>query len=154
MNPWSCMGTAFSRAIGITFAQFVSYVGHDGSGPNHFGFHPQECIDIALRCGFSCTPIQLYVGLVYDDKTVIIWSKEESWKRFEKYVFGTKCGVFEGIRIKSNKQIGHAVAILNGVIYDREEVYPFSDCSKHNFQPQTLWILMEGGDGRNKTYCV
>lgn len=150
MNPWSCMGTAFSRALGITFAQFVSYVGHSGSGEaNHFGFHPQECLDVVLRCGFSCTPIQLYIGLAYEvgAHPIIIWSKEESWNRFERYVYSTERGVLEGIRIgkQTTFQIGHAVAILNGVIYDREEIYPFSDCSKHNFQPQTLWILMEGG---------
>jgi hypothetical protein len=140
------MGTAFSRAIGITFAQFVSYAGHDGSGPNYLGFHPQECIDVALRYGFSCTPIQLYIGLEYENKTAIIWSIEESWKRFEKYVLNTKRGVLEGIRIKSDKQIGHAVAILDGMIYDRYKIYPFTDCDKYNYQPQTLWILnsMEG----------
>lgn len=141
-NPWSCMGIAFSRAIGIDFAQFVFCVGHDGGGAKHLGFHPQECIDVALRYGFSCTPIQLYVGLLYDDGTAIIWSKEESWKRFETYALNTKRGVFEGIRIKQNgKQIGHAVVILDGIIYDGLYTYPFSDCSKYNFQPQTLWIL-------------
>ncbi len=145
MNPWSCMGVSFSRAIGIEFADFVKCVGHSGAGEaNHNGFHPQECIDVALHYGFSCTPIQLFAGMIYGpgQPPVVLWSKEEATRRFEKYVNSTKRGVFEGIRLKEgNKGIGHAVALIDGMIYDNETKYPVAECTAHNFHPQTLWII-------------
>jgi hypothetical protein len=146
MNKWACMGLSFSKALGIEFAEFVERVGHDGGDESsHKGFHPQECIDVAVDLGFSCTPIQLFCGMVYDEDKppIVIWDKPDAFERFRIYMGRTPRGVCEGIRLRNQvgKGVGHAVALVDGLIYDNDKIYHYSECSKHNFHPQTLWII-------------
>ena len=145
MNQYACMGMAFARALKMKFSEVAAFAGHNGGGEGgHLGFHPQECIDVATLHGFSCTPIQLFVGMLYGSETkpVVIWPKEDAIARFEYYVNKTKCGVLEGLRVKSeNKGVVHAVALLDGIVYDNDLQYPVAECAANNFHPQTLWII-------------
>lgn len=66
-NPWSCLAAAVATVLEIPVAQLIKEVGHDGfeilwphlaEPQRHRSFHIQEMIDVALRYGYTVTPIE------------------------------------------------------------------------------------------------
>ena len=63
----TCLPTSFAMAMGIPVADIFAALGHDGSEvlwPDlpeptcQRGFHVQELIRLAVKCGWSVTPIE------------------------------------------------------------------------------------------------
>ncbi len=147
-NAWSCMGYAFSMALGIPFAEFIRLVGHDGSDQLYAnklfrrGFHIQECIDVCSHLSVACTEIQAYYGItpyLGSTEVIEIQSIEKCLSRFKSYLNNTSIGVLSGM----GKTFGHAVLWDHGMIYDTRgnKFYTFDDAHKNNFNPQSLWVL-------------
>ena len=147
-NAWSCMGYAFSMALGIPFAEFIRLVGHDGSAqpynlkPYRQGFHIQECIDVCSYLGVACTEIQAYYGItpyLGSPDVIEIQPIKKCLARFKSYLSTTSIGVLSG----TGKTFEHAVLWDHGMIYDTRgnKFYTFDESQKNNFLPQSLWVL-------------
>lgn len=158
---WQCLPWAFAKVINHSAAWFMSQIGHDGSSePYHDfpgvkrGFHQQECIEVLLKLGYSCTPIELVPQIQPSIGGPVrqIWfpgggTQEQSNKdRFEYHLRGTQ-GVLTGVVTGDNheKWVGHAVAWFGTVRLIRDDrkavptTYAFEDAGKYNFIPNTYW---------------
>ena len=158
-NRWSCLPASFSMACNCPFTDFINFLGHDGDTrpykdkSKRRGFHPQECIDVAWKLGFTCTPIERYPALVYsynDTEILPIYfrgSDDGNMARFMLYLQSTQRGVIEGIRKRADGlNVGHAVAWDGSFIYDpSHRIYTLEDGMQNNFVANKLWILTEVG---------
>jgi hypothetical protein len=144
-------------ACDVPFTYFITLLGHDGDArpykdkSKRRGFHLQECIDIAWKLGFTCTPIELFPAMTYAIGAEVFpvrfgTSDDANLARFMHYLTMTKRGVIEGLRVINGIQAGHAVAWDGNLIYDPSgRSYTFEQRSTNNFNPHTLWILTEVG---------
>jgi len=156
-NSWSCLPASFSMACGISFHDFIDLLGHDGDSrpykdkSKRRGFHFQECIEIAWKMGFSCTPIERYPALMHsygDTEVCPIFfgnSDTDNLVRFVQYLSEAKRGIFEGLRTRNNgSYAGHAAAWDGKLVYDPSgTTYLFEESKNNNFNIHTLWILTE-----------
>ncbi len=155
-NKWSCIAASFSMALGVSFAEFIELIGHDGGARPYrdrtlrAGFHLQECIDASNRLGYSCTPIIMYPGSAPDFSQIEsrpLWSKEASMARFLHYLEITKHGVLECELQTSGIRKGHAVAWDGTLIYDpRQRIYAFDQMPVNGLTPLILWRIVKYGE--------
>lgn len=159
-NGWSCLPTAFAMVMNLEPKVVIWYIGHDGSDEPYdreglkAGFHEQECIEVASRFGYACTPIEAvptispYLGLGTQDARSIYFGKElaDNWVRFLRHLDGT-CGVLTGTYTFPGDSApirGHAVAwdgVTTQKIHDPigPRCYPFEDAAKYGFTPGCFW---------------
>jgi hypothetical protein len=147
-------------ACGVPFEEFIKLLGHDGSeqrwpdAPGKpVGFHIQECINVALLVGLSCTPVE-FVPLmrrtpsskinvsIYSDT-----SDEAIYQRCFTNLRRYSNSVLEVYVTHEDGQVlGHAVACDGEYIHDpRGSIYPICDLKQRNYVPLKLWII--GGMG-------
>ena len=139
-NRWSCLPTAFARALGISLDEMIERIGHDGSRivwPDlpepgcRRGFHIQECIEVARLMGMSVMPVELYprhaptldvepITVLYADNVL----------RFNDFIKSTK-GVLTG----STQRYEHAVAYDHGSYDGGPNFIPTCAWSIHEIQP-------------------
>lgn len=157
-NGWSCLPTAFAMAMDLEPCDVIRHIGHDGSnepykeGSFKAGFHEQECIEVAQRLGFVCTPIEavptISPHLDGRDARPIYFGDElaDNWTRFLRHLDGT-CGVFTGTYTlpgESTPFQGHAVAwdgVTTRKIHDSKGLrcYPLEKAAKYGFTPGCFW---------------
>lgn len=154
INDWSCLPTAFAMAIDVSPEWLVQEIGHSGDDEPYgypglkAGFHEQECIEVLLRHGYACTPIEVGPTISPNlDKQKIrrIYfggGLGGNWARLLRHMAGT-CGVLTGTHMKSKTAWprGHAVAWDGEVIHDSigPRCYPFEDAVKYGFTPGCFW---------------
>lgn len=154
-NDWSCLPTAFAMAIDMDPESFIKQIGHDGSAEPYpksdfkAGFHEQECIEVALRFGYTCTPIEIgptispYLDGHDARKVFFVSAPEDNWARLRRHMRGSD-GVLTGQYITAAKTVGHAVAWDHATktIYDPNfggVRYPFPEGCGHGFTPGCFW---------------
>ncbi len=150
--------------------RFIDMIGHDGSAKPYderpqqeAGFHEQECIEVAQKLGFACTPIEIVPQMLPAPGCKVsrpVWfpphyylravSEETNWRRFCQHLEGT-CGVLTGLKKKiSDSEIGHAVAWgHNNEIYDPQGkgfIYSLSQAPNFGFTPRVYWKIQEVKD--------
>lgn len=130
-NRWSCLPTAFAMCLDMPVNEFISKVGHDGSGIrfpdlkepyNRQSFHMQEMIDACIKSRYWVTMIEK--NLVSEEP--FSGSKYKfpgGVNRFNDYVWKYK-GVLIGP--------GHAVACEQGIIYNPNGETELLDIYKYN----------------------
>jgi hypothetical protein len=139
----------------------ITLVGHDGSDEPYketgrkAGFHEQECIEVAARLGYACTPIEAvptispYVNLGHADPRPIYFDGGLAGNRARllHHMDGT-CGVLTGTYTNRPGDPysvrGHAVAwdgITTQKIHDPlgPRCYPFAEADKYGFTPGCFW---------------
>lgn len=148
------MATSFAMALGISVAEMIQLIGHDGSeiiGPapepaGRRGFHPQECISIAIENEIAVTEIELFPANQYEDhKKVVVFpanaaTLDGNWARFTSHVKSSR-GVIAG---RNERGVGHAVAYENGFVIDPSgPSYFFTQgaCEQHHLYCHNLWRL-------------
>lgn len=160
-NAWSCLPTAFSIVLGISFEEILGKVGHDGSEITHAGlgeprnrrgFHMQEMVKMCLQMGMSVTPVDLWPQA----SPVLLKGEEEllepvrfntgMWNWFTYNLFTTE-GVVECRSMVGN---GHALAYQgkgqHAIIYDpaKNDQFTFripQDAEQRDRYLATLWRL-------------
>jgi hypothetical protein len=145
--------------LDVPVRKFVNMVGHDGSTKPYSerpeqeaGFHIQECIEVAQKLGYACTPIEIVPQMIPAPECLIprpVWfplysgSEETNWRRFCRHLEGT-FGIITGLKKRINgSEIGHAVA-WSGKIYDsqgRGLVYSLAKASNYGFTPRVYWKI-------------
>lgn len=152
---WACMAASFSMACQIPYEDFIRLLGHDGSAQrwpdsdHAVGFHIQECIDVAIRMGLSCTPIEMEPLHRFSpsSSTIVPIHFANSYKsneyRFYRYL---KCYSHSVVEVYSERESGeikgHAVACDGQYIFDpRGKIFPIDDLKQRNYKPLRLWII-------------
>jgi hypothetical protein len=155
--PWACVISAFAMACDVPWIVFLTMIGHNGdacpySDPSiRVGFHVQECIEVAQKMGWSCTPIELFPVSTPgngEEFTIFFGGPDGNWARFLQHLGSCKAGVIEGCcKRKDGGEVGHAVAWDGTHIYDpKGKIYSFSEHEENNFYPRVLWKLVYMGD--------
>ncbi len=142
---------AFAAAMGINFSAVIEMIGHDGSEcvykDKSFrrGFHIQECIDVANKLNFSCTPIEFRFALQPSPASTEIFEIPNTMARSLLYLIQTPRGVLECFR--KTTQRGHAVAWISQMVYDpaNGKTYSFGDLMSHGLVVNRLWRLQKNG---------
>ena len=151
LNTWSCLPTAFAMVIKLNPQEFIEQIGHDGSAEPYrdsdfkAGFHEQECIEVALRYNYTCTPIEFgptispYLDGHDARKVFFVSGPEDNWARLQRHMQGS-----DGVLTGTYKTLGHAVAWdrATRMIYDPNFgglIYPFEDAYKFGFIPGCFW---------------
>jgi hypothetical protein len=154
-NDWSCLPTAFAMVLGMDPAAFIKQIGHDGGDEPYqeaglkMGFHQQECIEVAQRLGFACTPIEIGPTISphldgHDARKVyFIGGLEGNWERLHRHM-QEEDGVLTGMYMTAAKTLGHAVAWdhTTKTIYDPNfngQVYDFDAAPVFGFTPGCFW---------------
>lgn len=153
-HSWSCLATSFAMALDIPVRLFELMAGHDGSEimfPElseplcRRGFHVSEATLIAMRLGYSATPLELFpqiaasagpsVKPVYYGQTA---TEEFNWTIFEATIISFS-GVIEA---RTKSPCWHAVAFDKGQIFDpdgRQFAYSREDCARRGLFTTRLW---------------
>ena len=115
---WNCTIASAAMVMDCSIEDLEELIGHDGSEiifpeyrepGNRKGFHMQEVIDVALRMGFTVTPIEVLPRqCVFEDGagTYTIFTDEEAEKRLRNH-FSKGSGIIIGQR---RSGLCHAVA--------------------------------------------
>lgn len=132
-------------AMGVPVNVLIDWIGHDGSeivSPSwpeprcRRGFHPQECIRLALKRGLTVTPLELFPSIVTENHPYTI-DYGANWDDFIGWINQTS-GVLTG----RGRLCGHAVAYENGTVYDPDGyIYPFAACEQRGYYPQCAWLI-------------
>jgi len=154
-NKWQCLPASFSMACQIPLHIFMRELGHDGDKrpypdpDKRAGFHVQECIDVAYRFGYTCTPIERCPALTHTPGSLDVYpiyfglNELSNDFRFYNYLLESTHSVLEVLLGRENHtKIGHAVACDGDFIHDpRGYLFPISDLVQRNYMPHTLWII-------------
>jgi hypothetical protein len=141
-------------ALDVAVHDFIRHIGHDGGEiawptlkePScRRGFHVQECIDIAYRCGFAVTPFEVLPrhapAFTVPAQTILFGGSEEAaFTRFAQIIFNGK-GVITG----HCNTVCHAVAYDRGLIFDPCRSAPYhyhkTTCERYGFIGYCAWQL-------------
>lgn len=137
---WQCVPTSFAMVLGVSVADLVTEVGHNGGEQlpgGRRGHHIQEMIDICLRRGYAVTPIEACpVSQTLSGNTYHILSIEQCQARLLDAIYSSR-GVIEGM----GTCCGHMVAYDHGRIYDPDN----GECNYFDlllsFQPLCAWRI-------------
>jgi len=157
-NGWSCLPTAFAMVAGISVTEFIKAVGHDGGAEPYelpgvkAGFHEQECIEVILSLGYSCTPIEfiprISARLDGTDVRSILFGAEprDNWRRFVRHLTQGP-GVITGYYCGKPPVRGHAVAwdSKDGKVYDPRggRRYSLESVRDYSFIPRCFWKVQK-----------
>jgi hypothetical protein len=153
-------------ALGRVPEWVIEQIGHNGSAEPYkaaglkAGFHEQECIEVALGLGYTCTPIEAVPTISpYQhggDARPVYFGEGLSgnfeagvsgnWVRLLRHMVGT-CGVLTGTYAKLTDPTcvrGHAVAwdgVTTQKIHDPigPRCYSFVEAAKYGFTPGCFW---------------
>ena len=126
-NHWSCLPTAFAIATEMPVSKIIEMIGHDGGERVFSGkrpersFHIGEISILALRLGFSLTPVfnlltrgNRETGQKHHQYLDLNKLLQEDFREYRSIM----CGIFPGGP--------HAVAHEGGMIYDPNGTsYPY-----------------------------
>jgi hypothetical protein len=150
-NRWSCLPTAFAMALDVPVEEFLRRIGHDGSDiafpaePEPMcrrGFHIQECIEVALKLGYSVTPIELFPRHApsLSIPPLTIFFGDERTVNVERFAHFIDSGL--GVITGYGRNCCHAVAYDHGSIYDpngSEYRFSLTNCEMHGFIGICAW---------------
>lgn len=119
-----CLITSFAMCMDIPVAQLLDELGHDGRieawplMPEPYcwkGIHPQECVDLAIKHGYSATlidpfPMSATIGSVHD---VPVFKLIDAIKRLTNLQMEHR-----GVLLIKTETSAHAVAWDTKNIYD------------------------------------
>ncbi len=146
-------------ALNITTAEFHALAGHEGNEiafPDlpeprcRRGFHVSEACLVALKCGYSATPIELQPriapGIAGDPGhrwVDVLYGKnaDANWNYFQALLLCR--GVIECRTLQGN---WHAVAYYQGRIFDpdgREFDYSREQCESRGLFTTRLWSIQK-----------
>jgi hypothetical protein len=112
------------------------------------GHHVQEVIDVALRRGFSVTPIELYPvlapapkpgGISLPDHRLEVVRFADNWQRFTIAI-----ALGKGVITGQGRNCPHAVAFDHGNIFDPDgKLYRYcrETCEREGFYTQCVWQI-------------
>lgn len=150
-NAWSCLPTAMSYLLNISFVDVINLFGHDGSQiiddtlpePScRRGFHMQEMIDIAMRRGYAVIAIDRIPQIVTDAKRYLqgfpgfqIYGASREEDRWNWHL-GEASGILIGEGIKTQ----HAIAWD----HDTQEIFDpqsglIGKLPLEHFTPESFW---------------
>ena len=142
-NRWSCLPTAFAIAVEMPVAKIIEMLGHDGSRHVFPGakrpeqsFHIMELSLLALRLGYSMTPIfetQVTKNRETGETFTHLLNLDSLIRGDLRDYRGIITGIFPGGP--------HAVAYESGIIYDPNgATYPLDSVI---IDIEQFWVIRE-----------
>ena len=155
-HPWACSITALAMTLDRPVAELIEALGHDGGEiiwPNlpepmcRRGFHSQELIHLAWRCGYTVTPFEVFPAIRSldgrDPNYPVIFNGNENanWQQFFEMIRFER-GIIEG---QCGSGCHHAMCFDHNEIFDPDGgqyLYSRRECERHGFYGNRAHVLI------------